>query len=228
MEDISNKTLAILLIAAMVVSLGGTILSLNRLSMYRGVPQQISGFATGTGTANLSILQETTITVVSNRIDFGTGILNVTGGCTNATLLSSSHSPTAGNWSPVYDNCWVSNATTPAAVQFSGEDIVIRNDGNVNVSLRMDSQADSAANFIGGSFMTPVYQFQSVSNETDACDYANNGSWVDINATATMRICSMLKSNNAEDEARVSIKITIPKDATGYKQDNLTFDSQAS
>lgn len=223
MEDISNKTLAILLIAAMVVSLGGTILSLNRLSVFRTPAQQITGYGAGTGTANLSITQDTTIEVFVNIIDFGSGIVNVSFGCTNATLASS-HNDT--NWTAEWDTCWA-DASGPVTFNSGDNDIVLRNDGNINLTVTMDSTSDTAATFIGGTADTPLYQYRAFSNETNACDSANNATWHDVNSSATMAICNKLKSSNDEDEVRVAIKVRIPKDAAGYKEDILTFTSSA-
>jgi len=222
MEDISNKTLAILLVFAMTISLGGTFISLNRLRISGTQAPGITGFGTGTGTANLSITQDSTISVISNIIDFGTGIINVSAGCTNATIASSHN---ATNRTADYDICWVSNATTPDMVLFRDEDIVIRNDGNVNVTLTMDSIKNDAATFIGGATVTPLYQYRTFGNETSACDTPQNASWYDVNTSATMAVCDKLKSDNSQDEVRVAIKIRIPKDATGYKEDTLTFTS---
>jgi len=221
MEDISNRTLAILLIAAMVVSLGGTMLSLNRLSYFQTPSQQITGYGTGTGTANLSIVTETTITVVESLIDFGEGIVNTTAGCNNATLSSTTDDTT---WDGVGDACWV-NSSSLTQKPTESDDIVIRNDGNVNVTLEMDSTSNDAATFIGGAAVTPLYQYRSFSNETDACDNANNETWHDINSSGSMVVCDKLKFDNDKDEVRVAIKVRIPADATGYKEDTLTFTS---
>jgi hypothetical protein len=224
MDDISNKTLAILLVFAMAISLGGTVISLNRLRISGTQAPGITGFGTGTGTANLSITSDTTITVIQNLVDFGTGIINMTAGCTNATLASSSVNAT--NWTAEYDACWVSNATTPAMVLFPSSAIVVRNDGNINVTLTMDSTANTAATFIAGATGGgPLYQYKSASNETDACDNPQNASWYNLNASTSMAICDKLKAENSQDEARISFKVRIPSDATGYKSDTLTFTS---
>jgi hypothetical protein len=231
MDDISNKTLAILLVFAMAVSLGGTLISLNRLKLIGGPYAPITGFASsGTGTANLSISQDSSIIVVSNLIDFGVGIVNTSRAepCNNATISSSS---AWNNWTAERDPCWVSNATTPAMVLFTDTDFVVRNDGNINVTLTMDSTANNAATFIGGSTGGgPLYQYRAMSNESasgNACTQPTlyNVTWTDINATAGQPICNKLSSDNGMDEVRVAIKVRIPSDATGYKSDVLTFNS---
>jgi len=228
MDDISNRTLAILLIAAMVVSLGGTILSLNRLSVFRTPAQQIAGLATGTGTAEINISQETTISMVINEVDFGTGIINVSQGCTNATLASS-HNDT--NWTAEHDVCW---QNTSGEIVISDNDLIVRNDGNINLTITMASEDNDAATFIGGTAVTPLYQYISFDNETGSCDnpqlpvnISNVMTWHNINSSGSMAVCDKLKAENSEDEVRIAIKVRVPKDASGEKSDTLTFTSTA-
>jgi len=66
--DISNKTLALFLLGAIVVSLGGTIMSLNKLGDISSV-----GLVTQTGTVNLAIESSLSITTQDrDTINFGT------------------------------------------------------------------------------------------------------------------------------------------------------------
>ncbi|MFP4567789.1 MAG: hypothetical protein ACLFN8_02495 [Candidatus Woesearchaeota archaeon] len=68
--SVSNKTLAVMLLAAIVVSLGGTFISLNRL----GAMTTPTGYQiTDTGTVTFEINQTLQITTIDrNTIDFGT------------------------------------------------------------------------------------------------------------------------------------------------------------
>jgi hypothetical protein len=75
-EEISNRTLAILLIIAIAISLGGTIVSLNRLAQVR-VPV-ITGFASDQGTATVNITSQASLIFAVNSIDFGNGWVNST------------------------------------------------------------------------------------------------------------------------------------------------------
>ncbi len=77
MEEISNKTLAILLIAAIVISLGGTLISLNRLARIR-IPS-ITGFGTtDTAGVNLSITGVTEVNWTTDDIYWESGTVTTT------------------------------------------------------------------------------------------------------------------------------------------------------
>ena len=95
MKEISNKTLTILLVIAIAVSLGGAFTSLSRLAAISALP--ITGFATsGTGKVNLSIT-ETTSVAISGNIDFGSGYINSTSNFVRLEGNASSYSTMYGN-----------------------------------------------------------------------------------------------------------------------------------
>lgn len=66
----TNKTLALLLVAAIVVSLGGTMISLEKLGQI-----SITGKATTSGTATIEINSTYIVDLTDNTIDFGSGSL---------------------------------------------------------------------------------------------------------------------------------------------------------
>ena len=223
MEDISNKTLAILLVFAMIVSLGGTIISLNRLRLV-GVPSApLAGFAVGTGQANLSITQDISISMNESVIDFGEGVIKT--GCINANISNININLTqwANISDPTRDDCWVYNASTTVRVAFPAGNLTIRNEGNVNISLTMASAAQGPTNFIGG--LNPQYNWSSRDGEDGSCvNGVRNTSWNPVNAS-DIKICDRLRYEDGTDELKVAFKIVIPSNAYGYKQDNLTFTS---
>ena len=98
-DDINNKTLATLLVVAIIVSIGGTLISLNRLSKFGGIG--VTGFATsGTAKVNLSVTSSTGITV-TQAIDFGSGYADTATNCTMESNLSSGARPDTdckGDW----------------------------------------------------------------------------------------------------------------------------------
>jgi len=126
MDEISNKTLAILLIGAIVISLGGTLISLNRLARIR-LPG-ITGFATDIGGVNLSITGVTEVNWTTDDIYWGPG--TVTTGTSTCTLTS-------------YDGN--TNCTTFGTVS---SPLVLENIGNTNVTLNITC-GKTAATFIG-------------------------------------------------------------------------------
>ena len=95
MAEISNKSLALLLVAAIVVSLGGVFVTLQRLETEYRPP--ITGMAdtTDTGTVLLNIGENVAINFTSATMDWGSGAVDTSkDGCllqnnyTNGSLLT--------------------------------------------------------------------------------------------------------------------------------------------
>ena len=141
-EDISNKTLAALLAVAIVISLGGTLVVLK-------TGPSISGHAT-TGTAQVNITATVELDVLNNSIDFGSGA--VWGNSTSATINSGDEA--AGS---------VANGTWTAITDGQDSEFIIRNIGNVDLSITINASKNSTE-FIGGGagvIENPLYQFSS-------------------------------------------------------------------
>ncbi|MGV8087426.1 MAG: hypothetical protein ACP5N1_07375, partial [Candidatus Woesearchaeota archaeon] len=82
--EISNRTLAWLVIAAIVVSVFGTTLSLQKLSR----SSLASGYVTSnaTGTAAVEVSQSVVLRYTVSSVDFGSGSVNSSLGFNNCTL----------------------------------------------------------------------------------------------------------------------------------------------
>ena len=119
--DVSNKTLAVLLIAAIVVSLGGTLLSSGG---------QKTGYAT-TGTINYSVDDNFAVDFTTTNIDFGTGSVDIGNG---PCVLESSTAPNGG--------C-VGFETSPGTLTFD-------NIGNTACSVTLDGDETETV-FIGSA-----------------------------------------------------------------------------
>ena len=120
--NVSNKTLAVLLIAAIVVSLGGTLLSGG----------QKTGYATTAGTVNYSVSDNLVVNFTTINIDFGTGfVVESAGPC----IIASDAAPDAG--------CGGSFESSPGG-------LVFENIGNTACSVNM-SVNDTDTNFIGST-----------------------------------------------------------------------------
>ncbi len=118
--DLSNKTLGLLLVAAIVISIGGTIISLNKLDAV-----STTGYAVQSGTVTLNVPEALSIVLTNASIDFGDCMINTTRGF---NFVDSSLDVTGAN-----------NAECDGTLDFP-DSIVVRNDGNVNanVSVRSD------------------------------------------------------------------------------------------
>jgi len=132
--DISNKALSMFLLAAIVVSLGGTIVSLNKLGSI-----STTGYATtDTGTVQLTVAESVSITTNdADTVNFGT--------CTPypaaTTIINSENgSNTSGATAGI--------CTMPLGIQ----NISVRNDGTVNANVNI-SASDVGENAGTGSFL---------------------------------------------------------------------------
>ena len=121
--DISNRALGLLLIAAIVVSIGGTFISLDRLDAV-----STTGFATNnqTGQVDITITESLSIIIVGAAIDFGDCTLSP-----GEVLIMDSEYLGANK-----TLCNGFTVSTP---------LKIENDGNVNanVSIQVDKTAET-------------------------------------------------------------------------------------
>ncbi|MFH1173881.1 MAG: hypothetical protein V1725_01985 [archaeon] len=203
--DVSNKTLAIFLVAAIVVSIAGTFVSLNRLGKMGGM----TGYALDdTGLANLSISTSASIRFEDgfNTTDFGTGsIPNASSVC----FLSTTAGPTA-----------------ECSGFAQGGPLIIENDGNVNLTNVSLNSTNSAAAFIGscGSF-TPEFLWNFTQNESTSCNagYWAAGDYMAVNTTL-MSICEGANAYNYvedHDSIRIDFLLNISSDCTPGAKTNI-------
>ena len=195
--DLSNKTLAFLLVVAIVISLGGTIVSLNKLNKIT-----VTGLATQyntSGTTNFSLQSSVSIIFRVANVNFGTGYVNANGtGCDITTNATSGWNTTG--------NCLggLTNASP----------FIIENNGNVNVSLGLNSSANASV-FIGGTVPAPVFQWAVSNNETSSCyGTLSDQAWTNVNWSGGPKtVCTNLSFADANDTIRLDIKVLIPEDA---------------
>ena len=128
MERISNKSIAMLLIATIAVYLGGTFISLSRLSEFGA-----TGFAAASNkSANVTVTvtSATSISWTSGTIDFGTG--TVAGTCSNCTMFTNgSNSSPSSSWGTHFTDCCVS-------FNYWNQSLLLKNTGNNAVALKMN------------------------------------------------------------------------------------------
>ncbi|MFT4261071.1 MAG: hypothetical protein ACMXX9_01410 [Candidatus Woesearchaeota archaeon] len=208
--DISNKTLALFLLGAIVVSLGGTILSLNKL-------EQVSttGLVTQTGTIDLQINESVSITTQDNDlIDFGT--------CTPLTDSTTTI------------NSEGSEDTTAACGAYTDRGIFVRNNGNVDVNVTIRSDTVGATQ--GGEFLNTTDGTSSLLYRTVNLGSAPNSggcgtglvpSYTEfINPNEEYLVCGNLTtaSVGGANSFETHIQIVIPDDAQpGVAGALLTF-----
>jgi len=210
MAELSNKMLAFLVIAAMVISVFGTIASLSKLG-------ELSPLVTGassTGIVNLTVEQLLSINftfqneagakVGTGNFSWGTG--SVIGGASYANLTSRG---TADNW--------------------NGSSVIgsmnIENTGNRGVKLVISSANGSADTFASGT--APIYRWNFSEQEASSCLNTTNSKYnlnltslagsfwenstFDVNSSATL--CGNFTFQNTADEILMGIYIGLPSDS---------------
>jgi len=210
-EDVSNKTLVALLVVAIFVSLGGTLLSLSKL----GSVEYITGAAlTDTGQARIEFLE-----VVSLIVARG---INVTGVKTIGTDAF-----TYGTVDTLAET--VSNL---AAGTIAQSNISVINDGSavdINVTANTSTSAETDFAFIGGDAATADAKFHirddPLNDTAGACDgvvttsagYDN----LELDPAPPERVCENL---SVGDGFNVFGKFDLPDNVTsGNKTMTLVF-----
>ena len=195
--DISNKTLAWLLVGAIIVSILGTFTALNRIQRLG-----ITGAATenATGQTQLQVQTSASIRFADDTVDFGSWQVNAS----------------------AYTNCTIETETPSASSGCIGgsapnDYLVIENDGNVNfTSVNLKSNA-TAAQFIGGNSSIVKFQWKIADNETPgpSCSALyQDDDWHDVDTSASgVKICDDFNFLNDKDSLRVYFRIVIPYDA---------------
>jgi hypothetical protein len=208
--DLSNKTLALLLVVTLVVSMSGTLLSLSRLES-AGKSQAITttGNAADQGNVTLEINSTASLIFIVRSINFGSGLVNSTGGFDNCTMDS------------------YGNIARPNCVGFTtvSEGLVVENDGSQNLSVQLRS-SESNESLIGGSLGGgPRFEWNISNNDTRACLvplFTANGTFVPVNTSAPgTLICGDLNYNQ-NDSLRIHVRINIPQNSLSGQR-NATF-----
>tara|TARA_Y100000310_G_scaffold241784_1_gene245870 strand:+ start:31611 stop:32324 length:714 start_codon:yes stop_codon:yes gene_type:complete len=224
--EVSNKTIMVLLIATIVVSLGGTYISLsavnNRLASIGLAP--ITGFVTTVpnATATVTVNTVSSIQFSQSSVAFGSGSVNTTGGFNNCTLSTTDAKNTGcTDFNEVYNG------------------FTIENDGNTNLSVELRSNV-SAIEFVGVN--NALFLWNVTVNETGSCVNKSGtsrtsvepnttssdtcggmgpndcGSIFESVSTSNKNICPSLLFGDGNDALNVDINISIPYDApTGAK-----------
>ena len=207
MEEISNKTIAALLVVAMVLSLSGTFFSLNKLNMLQ---KGVTGYATtDTATATLQLQEVTSIVFQTGHdaVDWGTGSVDTSNGYTECNLTTSNLS--------AYSGCVDFNAQP--------EPFILENDGSVNANVTINASADPSS-WIGGT--NPGFYFNASNYEPGSCAGTLASGETPLNTTEVM-LCTNLTFDNSKDTLTLDLKAEVPYDApTGSKSVTVTAYAQ--
>jgi len=191
--DISNRSLAFLLVVAIVVSLGGTMISLNRLNQLGFTGMASSN--TPQGTANLSINSSLVLTFLTNNVDFGVGYTNDSGAGVEQCIIDTNGTNPSGD-------CVGFNSNV--------QPFELRNDGNKDLTVQISSDKN-AASFLGGT--SPVFQYfiEDNTSESGSCTTPSPTSWTNVPTTGT-DMCGSTGFNyeDTTDQLLIHVKVSIP------------------
>lgn len=174
-----------------------------------GFLKVISGHATSTGEANVTVETIVSINFTTSQISWGSG--RVSSGFSSAGLNTyETGNVTNGNWT----------LTTRGGLR-------LENIGNVNVSLNL-SATKTALTMIGGS--NPTYMWNISNVDAQSCRNSTGGAlnalplnnFYNPNLTTT-EFCRFFQFNDTQDSMRIDFNMTIPSDSfTGALGDTIT------
>lgn len=162
------------------------------LTIYKvGGFDKLTGYATDTGTANLSIVSQATINFTTENINWGVGAVNESLGL---ATIDSEGNITNGNWTAVYQG------------------LTLINNGNCNVQLNFTT-SNVASTFIGGSSNGgPTYKLKITDNETGSCSSGLASTYTEATG-ASQPGCNNFTYYDTNDTVDVDVQIQIPQDA---------------
>lgn len=205
MEEGSSRAVTVFAVFVFIISIFSVgVFYLSARTLF----STISGYATSTGEANLTVESAVIINFTTSQINWGSGRVN--SGQSSAGLNTfATNNVTNGNWT----------------LQ-NGGGLRIENLGNVNVTLNL-SGTKTAAAMIGGT--GPSYKWNVTSFESGACTNATGGtsalpliSFYDVNTTTAL-FCNRFQFLDDRDVIRIDFNLTIPSDSlTGALGDTIT------
>ena len=143
-KETLNRTLILVLVATIVMSIAGTIISVNRVNQL--IPL-ITGFATTTtGMVNVTLANVNSIAISDSQINFGSCAPSGSSGC-NVTSNSS------------VADCGCTNGIWP-------DNITVRNDGNTNINVSVKTNVIASTLIGGADPYGPLFMF-SVRNSSN-------------------------------------------------------------
>lgn len=197
MNELSNKALSLFLLAAIVVSLGGTLVVLNKL----GTMHPTGFAASATGTVNLTVASTKSITTnESNLINFGS--------CT-----------TAGSYFDVINSENTLNTSTRCpSLDSTYRNISVRNDGNANGSITVAFSAcapgggNASCAFLNSSGSPKsTLQFRTTSSGrppyTGGCSNTPITAYTIVNGTHPVAACTQLDAGASANSLVLNVQI---------------------
>jgi|SRR3989344_971293 len=217
MNEVSNKTLIVLLVIAIITVLGsfGTIIS--KLGFGANL---ITGLATVQyGTVNVTVQSTAAIFMTMVNMSFSSGTLDFSG----ASLVNTTINSSAIN---------VINGKSYNSFQANIPNFQYRVDGNIDVNVSFTGT--TAGDFLGGT--GPAFKINITNNEGGSCAYIHFNTSVapQYNLSADVlgnpqTICNVSNFEDSTDTVNISVYLWIPSDTfTGLRNATLTLTAVAT
>jgi Tfp pilus assembly protein PilE len=197
MMDLSNKSMALILVGAIILSLGGTIVTLNKLN------EGVTARAVSTGLVNLTVSSNANCNVDSN-IYFGTSP------SPEAQYVLSSDRDNKANASG-WNNC--TDASSDTGASFC-KGLQINNTGNVHLQIGFNASSNASTLLVS----------QNSLDVTDFQYYIRNGTYLGTQATQGCRNASSLNwYNNVSQQQNTTICYNLTTAAFGPTMMTMEF-----
>lgn len=231
MTTVSNRTLVILLVTAILFSLVGTLISLDRIGKLGGITGLVTvNGSESTGNVSVTVLSNAEVTLRIDTIALGSWRINGSTTTKNCTLTTQINTTTnAGN---NFSSFWFFNGTqaTPlgdcilvSAANISSSSFELENTGNIvftNVTMNASRNGSGEGEPSAAAYDFLVNESHDllhyrVMEEGNACSDTNaaipggNGS-TGVLGTQNVTICKQFNYSDTQDAIVVQINITMP------------------
>jgi hypothetical protein len=203
--DVNNKTLAVLLIVGMVLSIGGTLTVLN----IGGSPTGFAITDLTNGTVNYDIDTNVLVNFTVATIDWGSGTVDTGSGENNCTMETTATANSAA--------CDTFNSLG------AGAGFTLENIGNNNVSVNLTFQ-DAIATFLPLSTTGESALWYKVNDGAESACVSETSTYTAVADINPHEICTEMDYVTAHDEFDIDIKIAIDYQESGTSK---TMDVQA-
>ena len=189
MADMSNRSLALLLVAAIVISLGGTMISLSRLNQITGITGRALNDA---GQVNVTVQQNASCTVDTN-VDLGSGQ-------PQAITIDTDTNNGGG-----FGSC-------AAAADPTCGGIIVNNTGNRLLNVTFNSTADGSE-FLGGTSTDSQFNYtiDETEVENDGCADPGSTSYAPVPKTET-KLCNYLNYTSDRNTILMDFRVQLKPD----------------
>lgn len=191
-------TLVLIAVIAILFAAFNLIIQFDRI-------KELTGFATDTGTANLTIESLANVNFTTDNINWGSGYVNST---EDSATLNTEGVMNGTDWTTISSG------------------LILENIGNVNVTVNL-SAASVAADFIGGDTVTPEFKWKVSDSEANSCNLGPNITTYTEVTTSEQVACSNMGYQASVDTIEIDLMVLVPRNAVGTKGNVITAEATA-